>query len=614
MAKIFLSVPILGRPELKMIYSMYRAILSTRKHQIRLYFNEGDSLISRVRNVHISQFLYNYTENDYFMSWDSDLETLNSFTENNIFDKLIAADKDFVGGLYAIKKPGVVRCSSIAMNGDANIQFDNGLIPMRWLSSGCWMIKRKAVEKMAEAYPELTYDGDDNAAGQKVHGLYIPYIYEMTPKEFPQIDKPFKKYLSEDWAFPVHPDTNVLCSGFVNKKIKDINIGEDVIGFDEFPRGQKRQLRIAKVKDKIFKKLPMFKITTENGEVITTGEHKWLIKRGLKNRFKGRLGRKNGFRLENPCKSKWEETKNLQIGDFIYRPFRNIYGEIDDNYKKGYIRGVWDGDGNVYKHKKYDSFRCSLRVIDMDILLRTSEYLSYFGIKNSIKRDININYKSYNPDKYSKLHGIIIGGKEAKKVVRFLESADCEIFENDAQYNFMRGYLAGIFDAEGNYDGSSIGLYQYKEVNGEIWRKIARALDVLGISYKSDKKRHRITSCKNIHDFFMLTTPSCQRKLHIKGQKKGKGNLIMPQYKEKIVKIESTDEGDVICLVTETGTFVANGYASHNCARWKDIGGEIWADTSIILKHHGVISYDLFNVEMMVKSNPPPAGFDLEKK
>jgi len=200
MAKIFLSVPILGRPELKMIYSMYRSILSTRKHQIRLYFNEGDSLISRVRNVHMSQFLYNYTECDYFMSWDSDIETLNAFTENNIFDKLIEADKDFVGGLYAIKKPGVVRCSSISMGGEANIQFDSGLIPMRWLSSGCWMIKRKAVEKMAEAYPELTYDGDDNAAGQVVHGLYIPYIYEMTPKEFPQIDKPFKKYLSEDWA------------------------------------------------------------------------------------------------------------------------------------------------------------------------------------------------------------------------------------------------------------------------------------------------------------------------------------------------------------------------------------------------------------------------------
>ncbi len=200
MAKIFLSVPILGRPELQMIYSMYRSILSTRKHQIRLYFNSNDSLISRVRNVHISLFLHQYTECDYFMSWDSDIETLNTFVENNIFDKLIEHDKDFIGGLYAVKKPGSIKCSSISMNSNDDIQFNSGIIPMRWLSSGCWMIKRSAVEKMANAYPELIYDGDDNASGHIMHGLYIPFIYEMTPEEFPNIDKPFKKYLSEDWA------------------------------------------------------------------------------------------------------------------------------------------------------------------------------------------------------------------------------------------------------------------------------------------------------------------------------------------------------------------------------------------------------------------------------
>lgn len=201
MAKIFLSVPILGKPELKMIYSMYKAVLSTRQHQVRLYFNENDSLISRVRNVHVSRFLHDFQECDYFMSWDSDIETLNCFTQNNIFDKLIEHDKDFIGGLYSIKKPGVVRSASISADANRDLEFDTGIIPMRWLSSGSWMIKRNVIERMVEAYPELTYDGDDNAAGQTVHGLYIPYIYDMKPEEFPGIQKPFKKYLSEDWAF-----------------------------------------------------------------------------------------------------------------------------------------------------------------------------------------------------------------------------------------------------------------------------------------------------------------------------------------------------------------------------------------------------------------------------
>lgn len=203
MATIFLSVPILGKPELNMIYSMYKSILSCTNHQVRVYFNENDSLISRVRNVHMSVFLEKFPECDYFMSIDSDLNILNSYSTNNIFSKLIAHDLDFVGGLYGIKKPGVRRCSSIFMDGTKEIDFDSGLKEMRWLSSGCWCVKREAAQRMADAYPELIYDGDDNAHGQEIHGLYIPYIYEMTKEEFPEIkgDKPFKKYLSEDWSF-----------------------------------------------------------------------------------------------------------------------------------------------------------------------------------------------------------------------------------------------------------------------------------------------------------------------------------------------------------------------------------------------------------------------------
>ena len=87
MAKIFLSVPVLEKPELKMLYSTYQAMLSCAEHQVRIYFNENDSLISRVRNVHMSVFLNEYPECDYFCSIDSDLEIVNAYQTNNIFTK-----------------------------------------------------------------------------------------------------------------------------------------------------------------------------------------------------------------------------------------------------------------------------------------------------------------------------------------------------------------------------------------------------------------------------------------------------------------------------------------------------------------------------------------------
>lgn len=202
MAYIFLSVPILDRPEFKMIHNMYQAIYSCREHKVRLFVNENDSLISRVRNVHMSLFLEDFKECDYFISIDSDLEIVNCYRTNNIFTKLISHDKDFVGGLYALKnKTDIPRSSSVPLENGidrGNIPFDKGLIPMRWLSAGCWCIKRTAVEKMVKSYPNLTYVGDDNVTGKPIHGLYNPDIFDVEDLNTKQT---FKKYLSEDWAW-----------------------------------------------------------------------------------------------------------------------------------------------------------------------------------------------------------------------------------------------------------------------------------------------------------------------------------------------------------------------------------------------------------------------------
>jgi len=199
MANIFLSMPVMDRPELRCIQSVYQAILSCPDHRVRLFFNSNDSLISRVRNVHISTFLHDFKECEYFMSIDSDIEIVNAYANNNIFSKLVANNVDFTGALYPVKKQGVRRSSSITLDG-SDVEFETGLKEMRWLSSGCWCIKRSAVEKLVKSYPELDYDGDDNATGKKIHGVYIPMIYDLKPDDFPEVKLPFKKYLSEDWA------------------------------------------------------------------------------------------------------------------------------------------------------------------------------------------------------------------------------------------------------------------------------------------------------------------------------------------------------------------------------------------------------------------------------
>jgi len=201
MANIFVSIPILGKPELRMMYSLYQAIHTCGEHRVRLYYNENDSLISRVRNVHLTAFYNDYPECDYFVSLDSDIEIVNCFNTNNIFTKLLSHNLDFVGGLYALKSTEDVKCSSIPMDHDSPLEFDSGLREMRWLSSGCWCLKRDMVTKMIDAYPNLIYDGDDNASGKKVFGFYIPTLVDLEARDENGNIKKCRKYLSEDWSF-----------------------------------------------------------------------------------------------------------------------------------------------------------------------------------------------------------------------------------------------------------------------------------------------------------------------------------------------------------------------------------------------------------------------------
>jgi hypothetical protein len=193
MTKIFLSMPVADKPELKTLFSLYQAI-GTCGYEVKIYATEGDSLISRVRNSHISVFFDEYEDFDYFISIDSDLDMLNNTSKDNIIKKLISHDKDFVGGLYALKDHNDdPKASSISLDGENKLPYNSGLVEMEWLSSGCWCLKRLAVKKMIKAYPDLVYDGDGLMSNKKVYGLYIPMLKQMENGK--------NKYLSEDWAF-----------------------------------------------------------------------------------------------------------------------------------------------------------------------------------------------------------------------------------------------------------------------------------------------------------------------------------------------------------------------------------------------------------------------------
>ncbi len=126
--------------------------------------------------------------------------------------------------------------------------------------------------------------------------------------------------------FCLAPETRVLTSNMKWVPIKDIKIGDELVGFDEkCGVHQKYRRTIVKGTSQFINKA--YKIRTTEGDLIASPNHKWVIKRG-----------KKGTRF-------WSTTEGLRIGDKIVKTFP--IWEEDRSYEAGWLAGFLDGEGHV---------------------------------------------------------------------------------------------------------------------------------------------------------------------------------------------------------------------------------------------------------------------------
>lgn len=175
----------------------------------------NESLIPRGRNVLVNYFLN--SDFTHLLFIDADIE----FEVEDVL-KLYAGNKEVVVGAYP--KKGVAWQTikrSILDIGDneeltdndiaafgadyaINFKFANketrsieirdGLIGVHDAGTGFMMIKRSAILKMIEAFPELKYNNDVQMKGQPVKDNFYALFDTM-------IDPVDKRYLSEDYTF-----------------------------------------------------------------------------------------------------------------------------------------------------------------------------------------------------------------------------------------------------------------------------------------------------------------------------------------------------------------------------------------------------------------------------
>lgn len=356
-------------------------------------------------------------------------------------------------------------------------------------------------------------------------------------------------------SYCVDPDTQVLMYDGTVKPIKNIQIGDEIYGV-ESGETYKRFTKSV-VLNRFSKVDKSYKITLSNGNsLICSGNHQWLSDRG----WKYTTGKECG-----KDRRPFLTTNNSLMG------FNSLYDipdyPVSEDYMKGYLRGVILGDANLKEYhysREYrqndNQYHFRLALKEERITGRSKAYLKYFGVDTNTfefpmkDRKTKENYvvtaiRTNKKENYDKIWNIILP----------VESAE-----------FKRGFLAGIYDAEGSND---ILIRRIYNSDDGIIEETTSYLGYFGFTYTFDKEsRAKNVTLKTIR---ILGGVSESLRFNIVTdciKTNGEGSIQSLALKSankddlKIVSIEEyKEEQELIDITTTTRNFIANGVVSHNC-------------------------------------------------
>lgn len=382
-----------------------------------------------------------------------------------------------------------------------------------------------------------------------------PTVVEGTYRCSPPLIRPSKlttkenggvgKDLSEGWnlnfavgcthacPFCATPETPVLMADLTWKPAGDLRPGNSVIGFDEAAvEGAYRRYRTATVEAVATRLAPTITLVTSLGEVTCTPDHLWL--EGSRFRRAERIG-------------------ELRLASIPVSP-----PALGPGYKLGYLRGSMAGDGSFSYGP--GQTHALFRVCDKPFAQR----FAAFG------RDLMFN--GFREFTYTA--GYTMRPLYGVRTSRVREVAALEPYsEPKPSADYMRGWLAGAFDAEGaNGGGAWLRIHQ-RFSNRPFWDMAERCLQRLSVPYAVEDRgipevngrermgAVRIGRVSSQLRFIALTQPAIERKwAHLRG-----GALKSAAIRAPVVSRRDAGVRTVVSIQTSTGTLVEGGFLSHNC-------------------------------------------------
>ena len=341
-------------------------------------------------------------------------------------------------------------------------------------------------------------------------------------------------------------ETPVLMADGRHKPIRTLRVGDEIYGTER--RGRYRRYVRTRVLAHWAAVKPAYRIVLDDGtELIASGDHRFLTRRGWKHVTGSQQGR--------------DRRPHLTLGNSLLGSGRFETGpRHSDDYERGYLCGIVRGDGTLGSYS-YDRpgrtspalvHRFRLALADGEALARAERYLFACGV-------------------YTTPFAFHAGSGRTRPVhaIRTQARSQCERVHELIRWpmspsdEWRKGFLAGIFDAE----GSGNGVIRISNKNESILRWIESCTD--GLGFRTVREGPNSTGVQNVRlrgglrerlRFFHLVDPAIRRKLDIEGM------ALKSDARTAVASIEPLGTAmRLYDITTGTGDFIANGVVSHNC-------------------------------------------------
>jgi DNA repair photolyase len=294
---------------------------------------------------------------------------------------------------------------------------------------------------------------------------------------------------------------------------------------------------------------PAYRVTLEDGtQLVASGDHRFLTGRGWKHVTGTEAGTNRRPHLTIG-------TKLMGIGALAEPP------KDSPDYRRGYLCGMIRGDGHIgdYSYERTGgggghvcSFRLALA--DAEALDRTRDYLAHLGITTTM-----FTFAEATGTR-QRITAIRTAARDQVQFIEWLTS-----WPSSPSIDWQKGFLAGIFDAEGSY---SRGILRISNTDRAIigWTIASMAKLGFGVAAEPGGQPNGLVclrlrgGLKEALRFFHTTDPSITRKRTIDGA------AIKSHARLNVVSIEPLGlDLPMFDITTGTGDFIANGVVSHNC-------------------------------------------------